>query len=60
MGWLSSLLGGNDRQLADTKYEGRESATDRASRRRRESHHRNLDRHARKQQAREDKFWRDL
>jgi hypothetical protein len=38
MGLFSSLFGGNDRQLAETKYAGRESASDRAARRRREGH----------------------
>ncbi|MFE4796191.1 hypothetical protein ACFRFL_14005 [Streptomyces sp. NPDC056708] len=35
LGWLN---GSNDRQLAATQYEGRESATDRAARLRREKH----------------------
>ncbi|MCX4703890.1 hypothetical protein [Streptomyces sp. NBC_01373] len=60
MGFLSWLVPGNDHQLAATQYEGRESASDRAARRRREDHHKNLTRNARKQQAREDKFWRNL
>lgn len=38
MGLLDRLLGGNDRQLAQTKYAGRESATERAARRRRENY----------------------
>lgn len=38
MGLFSNLFGGNDRQLAETKYAGRESASDRAARRRREGH----------------------
>jgi hypothetical protein len=38
MGFLSNLFGSNDRQLAETKYAGRESASDEASRRRREGH----------------------
>lgn len=39
MGFLSNLFGGNDHQLAETKYADRESATDRAARKRRQSHH---------------------
>ncbi|WP_432041438.1 hypothetical protein [Streptomyces cadmiisoli] len=35
-----SLKPGNDRQLAATQYAGRESATERAARKRRESYHR--------------------
>lgn len=60
MGLFSWLAPGNDRELAATQYAGRESATDRAARRRREDHHKNLTSNARKQQAREDKFWRAL
>lgn len=59
MSFLDRILG-NDHERAATQYAGRESATDRASRKRRESHHRNLDRNARKQQAREDRYWRSL
>lgn len=33
---LAWLLGGNDKQMAATKYAGRESATDRAARKRAE------------------------
>lgn len=33
-----SLLPGNDHELAATQYAGRESATDRAARKRRENH----------------------
>ncbi|MBP5931843.1 hypothetical protein F3K39_28325 [Streptomyces sp. LBUM 1479] len=33
-----SLIPGNDHQLAATQYAGRESATDRAARKRREGH----------------------
>jgi hypothetical protein len=52
MGWLF----GNDRKLAATKYAGRESATDRAARKRRESYHRNgIQRAAREGQAWEDR-----
>ncbi|MFI1165617.1 hypothetical protein ACH4UM_18880 [Streptomyces sp. NPDC020801] len=39
MGLLDRLLG-NDHQRAATKYAGRESATDRAARQRRENHRR--------------------
>jgi len=60
MGFLSWLSGGNDRQLAESAYGGRESASDRAARRRREGHKRNVTKVARQSQAREDKFWRDL
>ena len=42
MGLLSNLFGGNDRQLAETKYADRESATDRAARQRREGHRRSI------------------
>lgn len=42
MGFLSNLFGGNDRQLAATKYAGRESASAEASRRRREGHRRSI------------------
>ncbi|MGW1039875.1 hypothetical protein [Streptomyces sp. NPDC002547] len=60
MGFLSWLSGSNDRQLAESTYSGRESASDRAARRRREGHKRNVTKTARKAQAREDKFWRNL
>ena len=46
LGWL---VGGNDRQLAATKYAGRESATETAARRRREA----TEKADRKRQARE-------
>jgi hypothetical protein len=36
--FLRSLIPGNDHQLAATQYAGRESATDRAARLRREQH----------------------
>lgn len=39
MGFLDRLLG-DDRERAATKYAGRESASDRAARKRRESYHR--------------------
>ena len=42
MGRFSSLFGGNDRQLAETKYAGRESASNRAARQRREGHRRSI------------------
>ncbi|MFI1726889.1 hypothetical protein [Streptomyces sp. NPDC020489] len=42
MGFLSWLSGSNDRGLADTTYSGRESASDRASRKRREGHQRSI------------------
>jgi hypothetical protein len=51
MGLFSWLAGGNDRQLAETTYAGRESATDRAARKRRENHHRNAAKADRKAQA---------
>lgn len=38
MGWPF----GNDRKLAATKYAGRESATDRAARQRRQGHRRSI------------------
>lgn len=38
--FVRSLIPGNDHQLAATQYAGRESATDRAARLRRERHHR--------------------
>lgn len=42
MGFLSWLGGGNDRELAETSYSGRESASDRAARKRRDGHRRNI------------------
>lgn len=42
MGLFSNLFGGNDRQLAETKYAGRESASEQAARRRREGHRRSI------------------
>ncbi|WP_326779698.1 hypothetical protein OG481_02050 [Streptomyces longwoodensis] len=52
---LDRLLG-NDHARAATKYAGRESATDRAARKRREGHHRRgADRAAAKGQAWEDR-----
>lgn len=38
MGAFSWLRGGNDHQLAADQYAGRESASDRATRKRREQH----------------------
>lgn len=55
MGFISGLFGGNDRQLADTRYSGRESASAAASRRRREGHRRNVTAAARQGQAWEDR-----
>lgn len=42
MGMFSWLGGGNDRQLADSQYSGRESASDRAARKRRDGHRRSI------------------
>jgi hypothetical protein len=55
MGLFSNLFGGNDRQLAETRYAGRESASDRAARQRREGHRRNVTAAARQGQAWEDR-----
>lgn len=60
MGLFSWLSGSNDRALAESDYGGHESASERAARKRREGHRRNVTKTARKAQAREDKFWRDL
>jgi len=38
MGFLGNLFGGNDRQLAETKYSGRESASQSAARARSAGH----------------------
>jgi hypothetical protein len=38
MGFLDWIKPGNDRELAATRYAGRESASDEASRKRRERH----------------------
>ncbi|MGW9029131.1 hypothetical protein ACWGQ5_34380 [Streptomyces sp. NPDC055722] len=51
MGFLSWLAGGNDRQLAETRYAGRESASARAARRRREGHRRSIAKAARQGEA---------
>ena len=53
------LRGGHDRALADS-YNTRESASAKASRNNREGHRRNLTSNARRQQAREDTYWRNL
>ncbi|MFJ2900259.1 hypothetical protein ACIO87_35965 [Streptomyces sp. NPDC087218] len=45
---------GNDRQLAAQEYSGRESASERAARQRRESYHRNAVKADRQGQAWED------
>lgn len=55
MGLLSWLVGGNDRELAETRYAGRESASARAARKRRAKYHRNVTKTDRKGQAWEDK-----
>lgn len=55
MGAFSWLRGGNDRELAATQYKGRESASDRAARRRRERHHSGSATRA----AREGQAWED-
>ncbi len=52
MGWLFNR--GGDHQLAQTKYSGRESASDSAARARRTGHRRNTTRTAREGQAWED------
>ncbi|MFD4257740.1 hypothetical protein ACFWR9_08910 [Streptomyces sp. NPDC058534] len=54
MGFLDRLLG-NDQQRAADRYAGRESASDRAARRRRESYRRNVTKTARQGQAWEDR-----
>ncbi|MEU9557999.1 hypothetical protein [Streptomyces fumanus] len=53
MGFLDRLFG-NDHQRAD-RYEGRESASDQAARRRREGHRRSIPKAAAKGQAWEDR-----
>jgi len=40
--FFRSLAPGNDHELAPSQYAGRESASDRAARKRREGHRRNL------------------
>ncbi|WP_435245878.1 hypothetical protein [Streptomyces sp. NRRL F-5630] len=60
MSFLSWLGGGNDRQLAKEQYAGRESASDRASRKRRERYHSGgALRAARKGQSWDDERWRE-
>ncbi|WP_073946503.1 hypothetical protein [Streptomyces kebangsaanensis] len=54
MSFLDRLLG-NDRERAATRYAGQESASDRAARKRREGHRRNLTKTAREGQAWEDR-----
>ncbi|MET9965436.1 hypothetical protein ABZZ80_05795 [Streptomyces sp. NPDC006356] len=55
MGLLSWLGGSNDRQLAETSYSGRESASDRAARKRREGHRRSASKAAAKGEQWESK-----
>ncbi|WP_327592480.1 hypothetical protein [Streptomyces chartreusis] len=55
MGLLSWLVGGNDGELAKSQYAGRESASAKAARKRRERYHRNVAKTDRKGQAWEDK-----
>ncbi|MFG2137082.1 hypothetical protein [Streptomyces sp. NPDC048650] len=47
-------LFGNDRAMADTAYSGRESASEKTARKRREAHHRNARAADRQGQAWED------
>ncbi|SEC03535.1 hypothetical protein SAMN04490357_1016 [Streptomyces misionensis] len=54
MSWLDRLLG-NDHERAATQYAGRESATERATRQRRASHHRS----GAQQAARAGQAWED-
>lgn len=54
MGFLDRLFG-NDHERAATRYAGQESASQRASRQRREGHRRNVTRAAREGQAWEDR-----
>jgi hypothetical protein len=58
MGFLDRLLGNDHARAA--QHPDRESASAKASRKNREGHRRNLTRNARKQQAREDTYWRNL
>ena len=53
MGWLFNR--GGDRQLAETQYADRESASDKASRQRRQTHRRSGARDA----ARQGQAWED-
>ncbi|GGV68920.1 hypothetical protein GCM10010294_25150 [Streptomyces griseoloalbus] len=50
MGFLDRLLG-NDHQRAAEKYAGRESASEKAARKRRESHRRSIAKTARQAEA---------
>lgn len=61
MGFLGRIFGGgNDRELAETKYAGRESASASAARSRRNGHKRSgATKAARAGQAWEDKYFRD-
>jgi hypothetical protein len=54
MGFLDKLLG-NDQQRAADRYADRESASDRAARKRRQAYHRNVGKAAAKGQAWEDR-----
>ncbi|MGY5048276.1 hypothetical protein ACWDE0_21990 [Streptomyces sp. 900105755] len=53
MGWLFNR--GGDRQLAETKYAGRESASESASRQRRQNHRRS----GAQQAAQQGQAWED-
>ena len=53
--FFRSLKPGNDHQLAASQYAGRESASDRAARLRREGHRRSIDKTARKERKREQR-----
>lgn len=55
MGFLSWIAPGNDRELAETRYAGRESATDSAARKERARRSRAADKAYRKGQAWADK-----
>lgn len=55
MSLFSWLVGGNDRELAATRYAGRESASARAARKRRAKYHRSVTKTDRKGQAWVDK-----
>ncbi|UOB09094.1 hypothetical protein MQE23_08515 [Streptomyces sp. HP-A2021] len=54
MGWFDKVLG-DDRQRAETKYAGRESATDKAARQRRQGHRRGIGKAAAQGQAWEER-----
>lgn len=53
--FIRSLVPGNDHQLAATQYAGRESASDRAARKRRERYHNG----GATKTAREGQAWED-